>query len=269
MNIINEKKYPYLKNLSDGIIKKAGFTADNNEQLNYEEIRKMYKCWKENKFGEEEILIITKPFNKAVQDSINKLYPVVLEEINNTNDDLIGTMLVNNIWISYKISFRKDSEDFERELYILNEQGLFIAYLIYTKELQIYRIDTNTHFTEAIQVIKWFDSFISTIIAHLIFRKYAEVETKIVFPTNRKPKEGEYFNKTKCIFTVLDSKWFTNLVRSEGFKVRGHFRLQPCKNENKEWIKKLIWIEDFEKRGYSHKAKITEFVKNTNEPNNK
>lgn len=259
MEIINEKKYPYLKYLSDGIIKQIPVTANFIPLNNKGEINKMYRCWKENKFSEEEILIITKPFSEAVSASVEKLLPVIFEEINNTDDDIIGTMHLNNFWVSYKLSFRKDKDMYDRELYIINNSGEFVAYFIYNKDIHIYRIDECISLGSSKQVFDWFGKYELLIIAHLIFRKYAEVETKIIIPTNNKPKNGEYFNKTRCLFTILDSKWFTNLIRTDGFKVRGHFRLQPYKNENKDWKKKLIWIEDFQKHGYTHKAKIAEY----------
>jgi hypothetical protein len=52
----------------------------------------------------------------------------------------------------------------------------------------------------------------------------------------------------------MDSTWFTQLVISNAFNVRGHFRLQPCGPELKE--RKLIWIQDFQKSGYTRKAKV-------------
>lgn len=258
MEIINEKKHPYLKYLSDGIIKQIGITEEFISHPPESEVNKMYKFWKNNKFGEEEILMITKPFNEAVKASIKKLSPVIAEEINNTDEDIIGTMNFGDFWFSYRLGFRKGKENYDREVYLINNTGQFMAYLILTPDVQIYRVDTDI-FTNAIQIREWFWKIESTIIANLIFRKYAEVETKIIIPTNNKPKTGEYFNKTRCLFTILDSKWFTNLIRTEGFKVRGHFRLQPYKDEKKEWTKKLIWIEDFKKNGYTHKAKITEY----------
>lgn len=259
MEIINEKKHPYLKYLSDGIIKQLGITQSFITLKDESEIHEMYKCWKKNKFGEEEILMITKPFSEAVEASMKKLSPIVLEEINNIDEDIIGTMYISGLWISYRFGFRKGKEKFDHEIYILNTRAEFVAYLICPQDIPIYRIDTDIKFTNYVQILEWFTKFEGIIMAHLIFRKYAEVETKIIIPTNNKPKTGEYFNKTRCLFTILDSKWFTNLIRSEGFKVRGHFRLQPYKNEEKEWTKKLIWIADFKKNGYTHKAKITEY----------
>jgi hypothetical protein len=88
-----------------------------------------------------------------------------------------------------------------------------------------------------------------------MFIKYADVETKTVHGKSKRRFGDPYRNDTDFPITHLDSKWFTNIVRSEGFSVRGHFRLQP-KKVNGEWTKELIWINDFEKHGYTSKARI-------------
>ncbi len=89
----------------------------------------------------------------------------------------------------------------------------------------------------------------------LLFQKYAQVETKYL-PAKQKVKDinCNYKNDTSFDITYLDSTWFTNLVKSDAFKVRGHFRLQPKKKEG-EWTKELIWITEFEKHGYTAPAR--------------
>ena len=88
----------------------------------------------------------------------------------------------------------------------------------------------------------------------ILFIKYAEVETKIL-PAGKKVKDiaCKYLNETKSDVTILNSTWFTTLIKSDAFKVRGHFRLQPCGQAFKD--KKLIWINDFEKCGYTAPAR--------------
>ena len=54
---------------------------------------------------------------------------------------------------------------------------------------------------------------------------------------------------------MLDSTWFTNIVRSEGFAVHGHFRMQACGPNHSQ--RKLTYINDFEKKGYTRRAKKT------------
>ena len=66
----------------------------------------------------------------------------------------------------------------------------------------------------------------------------------------------KYLNETNSDIEYLDSKWFTTLINSKGFKVRGFFRMQP-KKKNGEWTKELIWVEEFEKKGYVRNAKIS------------
>lgn len=97
---------------------------------------------------------------------------------------------------------------------------------------------------------------LSLVINLHLFRKYASVETKIL-PPNKKIKEAnglKHFNETKLAVTILDSKWFTNLVQSNAFKVSGHFRLQPCGPLLQD--RKIIWINEFEKTGYHASARI-------------
>lgn len=97
--------------------------------------------------------------------------------------------------------------------------------------------------------------FEALIITFLVFKKYCEIETKII-PPNRKDKHVgiKYVNETKNNITILDSTWFTTIVTSEGFGVRGHFRFQPYGPGMK--LRKLKWIEAFEKEGYTRTAKV-------------
>lgn len=96
------------------------------------------------------------------------------------------------------------------------------------------------------------------ILSSELFINFAEVETKVMKPNTQiwdeKMVNAIYNNKTRGDITVIDSTWYTNLVSSGAFKVRGHFRLQPHGPGLKG--RKLIWINDFEKEGYHRKAKI-------------
>lgn len=92
----------------------------------------------------------------------------------------------------------------------------------------------------------------------LVIYFFSKIETHVIQDgKNRKVviDKDKYLNETQVPVKIIDSKWFTNIVRSEGFAVRGHFRLQP-KKVNGEWTKELIWINDFEKHGYTSKARI-------------
>lgn len=106
------------------------------------------------------------------------------------------------------------------------------------------------------KIIEFVNTFIGDIIITALFKSYASIETVFLQPnTNKKEINCKYSNGTNSAITFLDSKWFSNLVQSEGFKVSGHFRLQP-KIKDGKWTKDLIWINEFKKHGYTSKAKI-------------
>jgi hypothetical protein len=89
----------------------------------------------------------------------------------------------------------------------------------------------------------------------LTFIKYCPLETKFVAGGRKENHVGQkYVNETKEKIEILDSTWFTTIVRSEGFGVSGHFRLQPYGPGMTQ--RRLQWIEPFEKTGYTRKAKI-------------
>ncbi len=88
-----------------------------------------------------------------------------------------------------------------------------------------------------------------------VFINYCPIETKHLPPdTKISDIKCKYINETKHQIKCLDSAWFTNLVRSDAFKVRGHFRLQ-LKKKDGEWTKELIWISEFQKEGYTAPAR--------------
>lgn len=98
---------------------------------------------------------------------------------------------------------------------------------------------------------KWFEAMILTFV---LFKKYCDIETKVVEPKRKAVNAGKkYLNETDKRITILDSTWFTNLVVSGTFNVSGHLRWQPYGSGLKQ--KKLIWIAEYEKEGYTRKAK--------------
>jgi hypothetical protein len=102
-------------------------------------------------------------------------------------------------------------------------------------------------------------SIISDVLGLVLFMKFCEVETKIV-PEGRKAVHlnEKYVNETKLPIEILDSTWFTTIVRSDGFTVGGEtggfFRWQPVGPGRSE--KRLIWVAAFVKKGYTRKAKV-------------
>jgi hypothetical protein len=96
-------------------------------------------------------------------------------------------------------------------------------------------------------------SNIELIVQTEVFLQYAKLETKYLKTNQKDSILCRYENKLPFPITIIDSTWYTTLVKSDAFKVRGHFRLQPCGEGLKE--RKLIWINEFQKEGYTREAK--------------
>lgn len=96
----------------------------------------------------------------------------------------------------------------------------------------------------------------NSLVRLMIFIELGDIEI-VELPSGRnngKPKNnGKITNQSNYSVYVVDSSWNKIIVRTDGFAVRGHFRLQPCGNALSE--RKLIWIDAFEKHGYKRRPK--------------
>lgn len=76
-------------------------------------------------------------------------------------------------------------------------------------------------------------------------------------PINRKvkTKKGEkHMSRLGLNMSVIDSSYYVTTVRSGGFQVSGHWRMQACGPRRSE--RRLKWVGEYEKKGYTRKAKI-------------
>jgi hypothetical protein len=89
----------------------------------------------------------------------------------------------------------------------------------------------------------------------LIFTELSDLETVELRPSQSvgSRRQGKTLNESKNNVTIVDSTWNKILVRSDGFKVAGHLRLQPYGPGLQ--YRKLKFIEEFEKEGYTRNAK--------------
>ena len=87
----------------------------------------------------------------------------------------------------------------------------------------------------------------------LILKKYGKVETQVVEGRGQR-KFGKSYVVNKAPFPIhrLDGSWFKTIIRTNGFGVKGHWRLQACGKGWKEH--KLIFISGFQKHGYIRRA---------------
>lgn len=155
-----------------------------------------------------------------------------------------GALVIGGITLIYT------SNQVASNLYIVNEKEV-IANVEYEFSKDNPVVNFNSIGTYLSILLTFFTSC-------LIFKKYAKVEIEISKCGEKKKSnilKDDVRNILPFNVKILDCTWFTTICRNEGFKVRGHFRLQP-KKVNGEWVKELIYINEFEKKGYHRVAKI-------------
>ena len=96
------------------------------------------------------------------------------------------------------------------------------------------------------------------IIKLMVYLFYGDITLKKLLPktSTRLTSITKFKNDTKTGIWFANTLWKQS-ISTEGFKVKGHFRLQPCGVGRKE--RKLIWIESFKKEGYNRKATREQF----------
>lgn len=90
----------------------------------------------------------------------------------------------------------------------------------------------------------------------ITFVELGDIEVTVLAggKNNHKPKkEGKITNTSNYTVYVVDSSWNKLIIRTDGFAVMGHFRLQACGEGLSD--RKLIWINAFEKHGYKRRPK--------------
>jgi len=87
----------------------------------------------------------------------------------------------------------------------------------------------------------------------LIMKRYGKVETYTIEGREQRRVGNNYVvNKAPFPIHRLDGSWFKTIIRTNGFGVKGHWRLQACGKGWKE--RKLIYISGFQKHGYVRRA---------------
>ena len=96
-------------------------------------------------------------------------------------------------------------------------------------------------------------NYANSFLVAFYFINNCEIEQVIVKPNQKVKHESvKYLNESKSNLTILDCRWFTELINNNPFNVKGHYRWQPYGIGFSR--KKLIWISDFEKSGYHRTA---------------
>lgn len=246
---INHKNFPVIDAISN---KKFNFLVDNDDM---ELIRsnKLSKIFIENCDKFNKINYVSKPFLKSLDLCIDKLWNNVITETFNDN----GTFILkreDGIMETYCYDFELKDMEHPSIVFFYFQEDMLIKYL--NKKEDVSYCCEESLSDGLISCEQAIQNELQNLMRLCLFTKYASIETKILKP-NQKIKDivCKYKNETNLNINILDSKWFTNLVKSDGFTVRGHFRLQP-KKINGEMSKELIWISDFQKTGYTAPARM-------------
>jgi hypothetical protein len=250
----NYSNFPVLEKLDKGIFGVIGINPDHLSDFQFDSERGgkvMFRdTFKRNiPYFKSSIKYIAKSLDEAIIASKSKL---LTPEINMKISSCSGTILgYNGFQYCYNIISEEGSDKWEFVFYAFNKDVLMAFLTEYNGKIYAYTYEGYKKLEDIDRAKKIF----THLILILNFIKYAEIETKIALP-NRPIFEGInclYNNKSKHPIEIIDSTWFTTFIKSDAFKVRGHFRLQPCGEGLKD--RKLIWINEFQKEGYTREAK--------------
>lgn len=206
----------------------------------------------------EKIQYISDPFYAAYNRSVSKLSSVVdFEPINQSGTFISRSSPGETNTIFYSITSEGKKDDFKLNAIVFffckeaNKDKPTLAIIVQKNSKGFKSFLSNQATKNGLDEM----SVIADIFSLILFLKYCELEIKEVKGNSKANHIGtKYVNETKNNIQILDSTWFTTIVKSEGFHVRGHFRFQPCGQGMKD--RKLIWISDFDKEGYTRQAKV-------------
>lgn len=262
------KRIPLLSQMMKGKIDDNTdlFQIDVPEEDNIFTIKFVNKIL--SNIGQPHIHLITVPFLSAIYKNMDSF--LNNKEIYMSIEPVQGIIILNSRIICYDIIKSKD--DYGGNVAVFSQDGAAMlmgeviidpleqkfskalcminpVYEFFLSKKDVFKDMTNSQLRGAV-----FREYISFIVSFHILKKYAQIETKILEPKSKlRAFNCKYYNDTDHQIEIMDSTWFTEFVRSEAFKVRGHFRLQACGENLSE--RKLIWIKDFSKEGYTRKAK--------------
>lgn len=103
----------------------------------------------------------------------------------------------------------------------------------------------------------WKDTYFVQFLKLLFFIEFSDVEYKLLGPNQKygTKREGNYLNGTKRDIAIVDSNWNIITINNNAFTVSGHLRFQPIGKDRLG--RKLIFIQEFDKSGYTRKGQGT------------
>jgi len=253
---ISYNNYPAIKYLKNGSLTGIQFFEDDLEALKliYSNFKQSFK--ENSSFFLSEINVIQESFAEEAYKSYSKLYNIYFDMMDEDYDfTFYGTYILKDAVHMIKHETKRGNPYLIAEYFIFNKMGIPMVFMSLKENKYTYWMSKLMKIRKD-EVKKFIDNQFFLITIFKMFKSFASVEIKLLKPKQKlKEISCKYMNETDFEVTFLDSKWFTTLVKSSGFTVHGHFRLQPKKKDG-VWTKEIIWIDEFQKTGYTAPAKI-------------
>jgi hypothetical protein len=215
---------------------------------------------------------MTHPFNEAFMSAMPKLMDQKIWTSLECNDNYTGVLLTNEV-IYYRFTKRPEAFDYDLCIAVFDKNTTLLFYTVQVSGLKTNSFINPLHKSRMRAISASIEGvpnnndadddklnsqirgfYYRIVIAFELFRKYADVKVKMLQPKMKVELfKCKYHNDNDHQIEIMDSTWFTDFVRSEAFKVRGHFRLQAFGTNLSE--RKIVWIKDFKKEGYTRKAR--------------
>lgn len=235
-----EKRFGMLRDIKESVLKKDRPRINNQDVEKFVEEKKDKFMVRMSVFDynkNQKVLRLTKNIVRNCK-LIN--LDLIKENINISDFDFDSLVILLENDNSGLIKIDRAGSDFDF-LYLKNLNNLehvyFETYSFLTKEF---------NFNDGCED----SNFVVQILAYLY---YGEITNKVLKPKAKTKINSfsSFLNNSKFPVTYVDSLW-KQRVCVNGFKVRGHFRMQPFGEDRSK--RKLIWIEEFSKEGYNRKA---------------
>lgn len=200
---------------------------------------------------------LTDTFVEAIDKSRAKLSDAMQNDTEPSDNMGQGTLIMHkNGFVMHDTTWNKDGKRYVR-LFIFSRDALVGFGYVPIEEPQLLQTtDWGFLSHKTIGGKEGIEYFFKELILVLYFIHQCEIETVTIKPKEKlKVHNVKYYNeKGTSDITLLDCKWFRELVVDGVFQVSGHLRWQACGEGRTK--RKLIWIDAFEKQGYHRRAKI-------------
>ena len=188
---------------------------------------------------------MTEPFREAIEKAIPKL---VEKGAENTQKES-GIILTSKGFVLYGCN---PSPDKKFVLYGFTRDVL-TTYGYVDKDGQCFGIAASVRNGQPYNDTDTMYEMLYSYQLAVYFINNCEIETKILHPSAKHRADGvKYFNESRSNITILDCRWFTELVRDAPFHVNGHLRWQACGEKFSK--RKLTWVSEYQKQGYRRQA---------------